>query len=216
MKCEIRTVINLDDEDLLNLIEKCKEKHKLAELIEKALVAYCYQGERAPESKREVTGADDASDDLSHEIRSLAMQLAVISNNVQSNHSFVMEAIGRLSGAVEAAGQRTVIVPAQTGRVVAPVTEEELDDFTVEHVTETHVATEDVMASPEVVTEQPQVAQPAAVKLTEEVPEEKPRKEEPKAEDTPATTESADAAGDDDEEGLSAETAALMAQFFGG
>ena len=127
MKCEIRTVINLDDEDLLNLIEKCKEKHKLAELIEKALVAYCYQGERAPESKREVTGADDASDDLSHEIRSLAMQLAVISNNVQSNHSFVMEAIGRLSGAVEAAGQRTVIVPAQTGRVVAPVTEEELE-----------------------------------------------------------------------------------------
>ena len=210
MKCEIRTVINLDDEDLLNLIEKCKEKHKLAELIEKALVAYCYQGERAPESKREVTGADDASDDLSHEIRSLAMQLAVISNNVQSNHSFVMD------GAVEAAGQRTVIVPAQTGRVVAPVTEEELDDFTVEHVTETHVATEDVMASPEIVTEQPQVAQPAAVKLTEEVPEEKPRKEEPKAEDTPATTESADAAGDDDEEGLSAETAALMAQFFGG
>jgi outer membrane biosynthesis protein TonB len=144
------------------------------------------------------------------------MQLAVISNNVQSNHSFVMEAIGRLSGAVEAAGQRTVIVPAQTGRVVAPVTEEELDDFTVEHVTETHVATEDVMASPEIVTEQPQVSQPAAVKLTEEVPEEKPRKEEPKAEDTSATTESADAEGDDDEEGLSAETAALMAQFFGG
>lgn len=211
MKCEIRTVINLDDEDLINLIEKCKEKHKLAELIEKALVTYCYQSDKTPESKRIPSNDEEVVPEaLSKELRSLAVQLAVISNNVQSNHSYVMEAIGRLGNAVE---QRPVVVSAPSYAATEPVSG---------GVPAIHPVPEpgpSPMMSVGYTEDTVKEEEPKSVKVEEPEPvvEEKPKSVEKvveeKVEEKPKASSSDD---DDDEEGLSPEAAALMAQFFGG
>ena len=203
MKCEIRTVISLEDKDLLELVEKCKEKHRLAELIEKALTAYCYQGAKAPESKREVPKVSDGSEELSRELRSLSAQLAVLSNNVQSNHSYVMEAVGRLNGVLSSAGRFVPVVGVQ---------EQAAPDYEgAEEIREFPAGTEEV------------VEEPAVAKVEEELSEheqvkpERPdkAKEHMNVEEPPKAEEEELSEAEDEEEGLSEETAALMAQFLG-
>lgn len=206
MKCEIRTIINLDDEDLINLIEKCKEKHKLAELIEKALVTYCYQSDKTPESKRIPSNDEEVvPETLSKELRSLAVQLAVISNNVQSNHSYVMEAIGRLGNAVE---QRPIVVSAPPYVATGSVDGAALDTHSVPESAPSPVTDADFVEEEE--------TKPVKVEEPEPVVEEKPKSVEKVVEEKVEEKPKASSDDDDDEEGLSPEAAALMAQFFGG
>lgn len=204
MKCDIRTVINLDDEDLINLIEKCKEKHKLAELIEKALVAYCYQGEKVPESRRESSGADSPND-LSRELKSLAMQLAVLSNNVQSNHTYTVEALGRLGGEINALGLRGVPMVPQAMPQTAPVQDAPLvmggNDDEDDTEPTTNVVEVEEEPTPKVVEDTKPEPKQEAVETTE--PDE-------------FVNDTKDDAEDEDDEGLSAEAAAALAAFLGG
>lgn len=215
-KCEIRTVINVDDDDLFNLIEKCKEKHKLAELIEKALNAYCYQGEKVPESKREVTGADDVGvpSEVSHELRSLAMQVAVLLNNVQSNHSYTMEAFGRLSAEIGAMNKQTVVVAQNTtesARVSSQPVKENISS--VVDIDEDDVLVQELPTTP-----MEEVSEDEIVDALQEIVQEEKPVEEPKpvVEDKPAEVKSEENSDEDDEDGLSAEALAAMKAFLSG
>lgn len=219
MKCEIRTVIDLDDQDLINLIEKCKEKHKLAELIGRALNAYCYQSDKVPESRREVTGTEDADgggavpEAVARDLRSLTMQMAVLLNNVQSNHSYTMEAFGRLSNEVISIGRHAVVVPEQSPPFVANegtelAVAEKVNEEEVEKVIQ-----ESKLSKPIQVVEEKVVAD--SEKVEETVPKPKQVAEEtvvPKK--TEVNNDEVDE--DDDEEGLSADAAAALAAFLGG
>lgn len=215
-KCEIRTVINVDDDDLFNLIEKCKEKHKLAELIEKALNAYCYQGEKVPESKREVTGADDVGvpSEVSHELRSLAMQVAVLLNNVQSNHSYTMEAFGRLSAEIGAMNKQTVVVAQNTtesARVSSQPVKENISS--VVDIDEDDVLVQELPTTP-----MEEVSEDEIVDALQEIVQEEKPVEEPKpvVENKPAEVKSEENSDEDDEDGLSAEALAAMKAFLSG
>lgn len=216
-KCEIRTVINVDDDDLFNLIEKCKEKHKLAELIEKALNAYCYQGEKVPESKREVTGADDdvgVPSEVSHELRSLAMQVAVLLNNVQSNHSYTMEAFGRLSAEIGAMNKQTVVVAQNTtesARVSSQPVKEDISS--VVDIDEDDVLVQELPTTPMEEVSEDEIADALQEIVQEEKPVEEPK---PVVENKPAEVKSEENSDEDDEDGLSAEALAAMKAFLSG
>ena len=222
MKCDIRTVINLDDEDLVNLVEKCKEKHKLSELIERALVAYCYQSSKAPESKRLPVGEKESQSDLAYEIRSLAMQLATLSNNVQSNHAYTIEAIGRLGGEIDSLGQRGVVQVVQQSIPDAkieqnmqkdgPLTKSEIEDLlggVSEDLVEDKTITDTVPDT---------FVQDVTEEIKEEPKKEKvaPTKKVEKPEKVAETESTTDTDDEDDDDVMSEETKALLAQFLGG
>lgn len=217
MKCEIRTVIDLDDQDLINLIEKCKEKHKLAELIGRALNAYCYQSDKVPESRREVTGADDVDGNgavpeaVARDLRSLTMQMAVLLNNVQSNHSYTMEAFGRLSSEVNSIGRHAVVVPEQSPPFVAGTgTElavaEKVNEEEVEKVIQESRPSKPIQLVEEKVDTNSE-------KFEETVPKPKQVVEETVVQKAETNNVDDD---DDEEEGLSADAAAALAAFLGG
>ena len=216
MKVEIRTTINLDDKDLIKLIETCKEKHRLAELLERALVAYCYEANDSKEESASVPADTTDLGDVKNSLHSLSLQLASLAQAMKSNHLYTVEAIGRLSGEVGAISHVPVAIPAP---VAMPLTAnvETVGTLPIEEekpVKEEPVAPnpndefEDVI--PEKKEEKPKPEpkpEPKKAKAKESKPEPEPKSE-------PGGTTLDDSEGDEDE--MSPEVASMLAQFFGG
>lgn len=216
MKVEIRTTINLDDKDLIKLIETCKEKHRLAELLERALVAYCYEAKDSKEESASATADTTDLGDVKNSLHSLSLQLASLAQAMKSNHLYTVEAIGRLSGEVGAISHVPVTISAP---VAMPLTAnvETVETLPIEE--EKTVKEEPVASNPEDEFEDVTVEkkeekpepkpEPKKAKVKEPKPESKP---EPKPE--PGGTTLDDSEGDEDE--MSPEVASMLAQFFGG
>lgn len=228
MKVEIRTTINLDDKDLIKLIETCKEKHRLAELLERALVAYCYEANDSKEESASVPADTTDLGDVKNSLHSLSLQLASLAQAMKSNHLYTVEAIGRLSGEVGAISHVPVAIPAP---VAMPLTAnvETVGTLPIEEektVEEEPVAPnpndefEDVV--PEKKEEKPEPkpepkSEPKKAKTKEPKPEPKPEPEKVKTkepESEPGGTTPDGSEGDEDE--MSPEVASMLAQFFGG
>lgn len=221
MKVEIRTTINLDDKDLIKLIETCKEKHRLAELLERALVAYCYE---ANDSKEESAGVPaDTTDlgDVKNSLHSLSLQLASLAQAMKSNHLYTIEAIGRLSGEVGAISHVPVAISAP---VAMPLTANVETVGTLPIEEEKPVKAEPVAPNPDDEFEDvaPEKKEEILVKekpesKSEPKPEPKPEPKKAKVkepEPVPDAEKSDDVEDDDDE--MSPEVASMLAQFFGG
>ena len=232
MKVEIRTTINLDDKDLIKLIETCKEKHRLAELLERALVAYCYEANDSKEESASVPADTTDLGDVKNSLHSLSLQLASLAQAMKSNHLYTVEAIGRLSGEVGAISHVPVAISAP---VAMPLTANVETVGTLPIEEEKTVEEEPVTSNPddefedvvvETKEEKPEPKpepksepkpEPKKAKVKESKPESKPEpKSEPESEPKPEPGETTldDSEGDEDE--MSPEVASMLAQFFGG
>ena len=235
MRCEIRTTINIDDADLLELIEKCKEKHKLSELLEKALIAYCYQPptelpSRVQRTSTVDTGAVNADTllDVMSNLRSLSAQVSLLSESMQSNHMYTVEAFGRLSGNLEMLGRQPVqVVTAQptgqgvTERVEPAATQTDEIGF-ANKVDEDEDIPVMVEAGEMVAVDEPSKVKPKKVEQVIEQQEPVTDKAEQKAEqkvepvvEKPVESSTTDENGDGDDDEMSPEVMAMLAQFLG-
>ena len=231
MRCEIRTTINIDDADLLELIEKCKEKHKLSELLEKALIAYCYQPptelpSRVQRTSTVDTGAVNADTllDVMSNLRSLSAQVSLLSESMQSNHMYTVEAFGRLSGNLEMLGRQPVqVVTAQpTGQVVIERTEPAVTQMDETGFANKVDEDEDIPVMVEagemVAVDEPPKVKPKKVEQMVEQQEQVANKTDQKAEpvvEKPVESSTTDENGDGDDDEMSPEVMAMLAQFLG-
>ena len=217
MKVEIRTTINLDDKDLIKLIETCKEKHRLAELLERALVAYCYEANDSKEESASVPADTTDLGDVKNSLHSLSLQLASLAQAMKSNHLYTVEAIGRLSGEVGAISHVPVAIPAQ---VAMPLTANVETVETLPIAEEKTVKEEPVALNPDdefedVAPKKEEKPEPKPEPKKAKTKESKPEsKSEPEPKPEPGGTTPDGSEGDEDE--MSPEVASMLAQFFGG
>ena len=230
MKVEIRTTINLDDKDLIKLIETCKEKHRLAELLERALVAYCYEANDSKEESASVPADTTDLGDVKNSLHSLSLQLASLAQAMKSNHLYTVEAIGRLSGEV---GSLSHVPVAISAPVAMPLTANVEAVETLPMKEEKTVKEEPVAPNPDdefedvvsdksstkkeeiFVEEKPEPkSESEKTKVKESKPEPKSESKKTKVKESEPEPKSDDSEGDEDE--MSPEVASMLAQFFGG